>query len=112
MSSLIKTEQSGETSAFTADGKLVMNYDRPYVAWGFSVANLEQWLLTLDALLDNDESFRHHAWHLRSLRSTLRAAHNKHKEEHAAIVIDTPSADDLMSYLMAYATAMNISNQS
>ena len=100
----IKTERSGETSAFTADGTLVMNYGRPHVSCGFAVADIEDWLTTLEETMPAMPAC--HRYTLERLYFSLKAAHNRHKREHDDIVSDAPSAEDLMNYLASYATAM------
>jgi aminopeptidase-like protein len=100
----IKTEPSGETSAFTADGTLVMNYGRPHVAWGFAVTDLEDWLTTLEETMPAMPAC--HRYILEKLYFSLKAAHNRHKREHDDVISDAPSEDDLMSYLTSYSAAM------
>jgi aminopeptidase-like protein len=91
-------------SAFTPDGKLVMNYGRPCVAWGFSITDLEEWLTTIEETINDIPPA--HRWALERLYFSLKGAHEQHKREHEAVVTDAPSSDDLMSYLASYAAAM------
>jgi len=105
MPASIKTEPSGQTSAFTPEGKLVMNYGHPYVAWGFSVKNLENWLTTLEELIPTVPPA--HCYSLESLYFSLKAAHQRHLLEHEQVVSDAPNGDDLMQYLASYSAAMS-----
>lgn len=105
MTASIKTESSGETTAFTADGDLVMNYGRPSVSWTLPIKDLEEWLTTLEEVIPEVHFAHQHS--LRMLKSSLAAAHNWHKREHEAIVTDAPSEEDLMAYLMSYADALS-----
>ena len=104
MPAFIKTEPSGETSAFTPDGKLVMNYGRPYVAWGFSVDKLEDWLTTLEEAMITVPPA--HRYSLETLYFSLKAAHRRHQQEHEMVVSEAPSEDDLINYLASYSAAM------
>lgn len=104
MPATIKTEQSGQTSAFTPDGKLVMNYGLPYVAWGFTVDKLEDWLTTLEELIVTIPPS--HRYSLESLYFSLKAAHQRHLLEHEEVVTNAPNGDDLMQYLASYSAAM------
>ena len=91
-------------SAFTPDGKIVMSYGTPYVAWSFSVVDLEQWLTTIEESINDIPPA--HRYSLERLYFSLKAAHKKHQEEHESIVTDAPTGDDLMSYLSSYSAAM------
>lgn len=105
MTSRIKTEPSGEITAFTADNTLVMNYGNPHVAWGFSVKRLEEWLITLEEAMSVMPAC--HSRSIETLYFSLKAAHKRHLQEHDAVISDAPSEDDLTGYLVAYAAAMN-----
>lgn len=104
MPARIKTEPSGETSAFTSEGRLVMNYGAPCVAWSFTVQCLEDWLTTIEETIGTIPPA--HRRSFETLYFSLKAAHKKHKEEHEAVVTDAPNSDDLMQYLTSYAAAM------
>ena len=104
MHSQIKTEPSGETTAFTANGELVMNYGRPSVSWTLCIKDLEEWTTTLEEVIPETHFAHQHS--LRMLKTALTAAHNWHKREHEAVVTDAPSEEDLMTYLTSYAAAM------
>ena len=100
----IKTEPSGETTAFTADGTLVMNYGSPHVAWGFPVKSLENWLTTLEEAMTIMPSC--HSRSIETLYFSLKAAHKRHLQEHETLISEAPTSDDLMTYLTSYAAAM------
>ena len=102
----IKTESSGQTSAFTSKGKLVMNYGQPVIAWSFMVKDLENWLTTIEETI-NDVPPAHRR-SLEKLYFSLKAAHKRHVAEHEQVVSDVPNADDLMQYLASYAAALSI----
>jgi hypothetical protein len=102
--STIRTERTGQTSAFTPDGKLVMNYGSPHVAWGFQVKELEEWLTTLEELMPTLD--RHNCRSIEKLYFSLKTAHKYHEREHEQVVTNAPSETDLMSYLTSYAAAM------
>jgi hypothetical protein len=104
MASRIKTESSGETTAFTTDGKLVMNFGNPHVAWGFSVKRLEEWLITLEEAMSVMPAC--HSRSIETLYFSLKAAHKRHLQEHEAVISEAPTNDDLMAYLTSYAAAM------
>lgn len=104
MSASIKIEHSGKTSAFTPSGKLVMNFGEPCVCWSFSVKNLENWLTTIEEIIN--EIPPAHRRPLEDLYFSLKAAHKRHEKEHEEVVTNAPSEDDLMQYLMSYSAAM------
>jgi aminopeptidase-like protein len=104
MHSTIKTEHNGSISAFTPDNHLVMNYGSPYVSWGFTVDKLEQWLTTIEEIVNVVPPA--HRYALESLYFSLKAAHQRHQKEHEEVVTEAPTSDDLMSYLTAYSAAM------
>ena len=104
MPATIKTERNGAVSAFTADNKLVMNYGSPYVSWGFSVDKLEDWLTTIEEIVNIVPPA--HRYALENLYFSLKAAHMRHQKEHEEVVTEAPTSDDLMSYLTAYSAAM------
>jgi len=76
MASHIKTESSGETTAFAPDGTLVMNYGSPHVAWGFPVKRLEEWLVTLEETMTAMPDC--HRRSIETLYFSLKAAHKRH----------------------------------
>lgn len=90
-------------SAFTADGHLTMNGGSPCVAWHFRIKELEEWLTTLEEMMPEQVAHRRI---LEGLYFSLKAAHAKHKKQHEEIVTETPTADDLMEYLVSYAAAI------
>lgn len=98
------TERSGSISAFTPDNKLVMNFGRPYVSWGFDVRKLEDWLTTLEEAMTIMPPC--HRRSLEELYFSLKAAHKHHQAEHEEVVTNAPTSDDLMDYLSAYSAAM------
>jgi hypothetical protein len=107
MSSTIYQWPSG-VSAFhetSAGSSLVMTSGSPYVQWGFRVERIQQWLVTLEQVIDNEANAgnRHD---LEELYFSLKTAHAQHLKEHEAVVTDAPSADDLQAYLTAYTAAM------
>ncbi len=104
MGSTIKTESNGTVSAFTPNNKIVMNYGKPCVNWGFSVNKLEEWLTTIEEIMETAPSA--HRYSLLSLKSSLDAARQRHQKEHEEVVTEAPTGDDLMSYLAAYSAAM------
>ena len=92
-------------SAFTADQRLVMNGGAPCVAWSFRIKELEDWLTTMEEIMQ-DESMPCHRSSLKGLYYSLKAAHAKHLEQHNDVVTSAPTADDLMEYLAAYAASI------
>ena len=94
-------------SAFIDDDhscKCVMAANEPVVAWGFNIKQLEDWIATLEQQL---EAVSGPTWgSLHSLCCSLKAAHDRHLTEHAQVVTEAPSADDLMAYLAAYTAAV------
>lgn len=104
MPSRISHAASGETSAFTADGALVMNYGTPIVSWTLPIKELSEWIVTLEETISSVEPCHRHA--LSALKCSLQAAYNWHQKEHASVVTEAPSHDDLISYLTSYAAAV------
>lgn len=104
MPARIKTEPSGQTSAFTPNGALVMNYGAPVVAWSFTIKDLEDWLTTIEETISTISPS--HRFSMEKLYFSLKAAHNRHLQEHQEVVSDAPNGDDLMQYLTSYSAAM------
>lgn len=100
----IKTEPSGQTSAFTPDGHIVMNYGAPVVVWSFTIKDLESWLTTIEEIVGTIPPA--HRLSIEKLYFSLKAAHSRHRQEHEEIVTDAPTSDDLMQYLASYSAAM------
>lgn len=82
----------------------VMVGGEPCVAWGFTISKLEQWITTLEQQLETASGPTWRSLH--SLCCSLKAAHDQHLAEHAQVVTEAPSADDLMAYLAAYTAAV------
>jgi len=94
-------------SAFIKDRptyQAVMVGGEPCVAWSFTIPKLEEWITTLEEQLETASGPTWSSLH--SLCCSLKAAHNQHLTEHAQVVTEAPSADDLMAYLAAYAAAV------
>ena len=97
----ITQRQDGSVTAFTPSHKLSMSFSQPSVGWSFHIKDLEEWLTTLEetmAMLPTK-----HRWAMEGMYFSLKAAHNRHLEEHNEIITNAPSDDDLQSYLQAYA---------
>lgn len=92
-------------AAFTATNEVVMNCNRPVVNWSFRIDDLEAWLITLEEIMIAPH-MRSHRLTLEVLYFSLKAAHKRHEKQHQE-VIENSSGVDLVSYLSAYAQAMN-----
>lgn len=103
MASTIANFGSGIT-ALTNDNKIVMSASVPYVDWGFSIVNLENWLTTLEEAMTSMPPC--HRSSLEGLYFSLKAAHKTHQKEHEELISDAPTEDDLAAYLTCYAAAM------
>lgn len=104
MPSRITVEYDQSISAFTAENKLTMNAGHPVVFWSFRIKDLQEWLVTLEETMLKDDNVANRIV-MERLYFSLKAAHNKHRAEHDAVVTDAPNGDDLMAYLTAYAAA-------
>lgn len=102
MASTIVNFGSGIT-ALTND-RVVMSASVPYVDWGFSIVNLENWLTTLEEAMTSMPPC--HRSSLEGLYFSLKAAHKTHQKEHEELISDAPTEDDLAAYLTCYAAAM------
>jgi len=85
--------------------KAVMLQGQPHVEWGFNVNRLEQWLTTIEEVL-NELPITTHRRGLEDLYFCLKAAQRQHIEEHKQIVSEAPTEEDLMAYLSAYSAAV------
>lgn len=77
----------------------------PYVGWTFRMADLEEWLTTIEEL--EAKSFGNNARCLMALRISLQCARQKGLEQHEQIQGSAPTVEGLQAYLEAYAAAMN-----
>jgi aminopeptidase-like protein len=101
MTASITQRKDGTVTAFTPSHKLSMSFSQPSVGWSFHIKDLEEWLTTLEETMDALPT--KHRWAMESMYFSLKAAHNRHLEEHNEIITNAPSDDDLQSYLQAYA---------
>jgi hypothetical protein len=85
--------------------KAVMLEGQPRVEWSFNVNRLEQWLTTIEEVL-NEFPITAHRRSLEDLYFCLKAAQKQHVKEHEQVVSDAPSEEDLMAYLSAYAASV------
>ena len=85
--------------------QIVMNAGSPCVEWSFRVKELQQWLTTLEETMVREENAGNRR-NLESMYFSLKAAHNRHLEQHKEIVTEAPTADDLLAYLADYAAAV------
>ena len=85
--------------------KAVMLQGEPHIEWGFKVNRLEQWLTTIEEVL-NAFPVTVHRRGLEDLYFCLKAAQKQHIKEHEQIVSEAPTEEDLMAYLSAYSAAV------
>lgn len=103
MSTIYKWDHG--TAAFNDNGELVMLGNEPYCSTGFRLAQVEEWLTTLEEIIPAvDECHRHS---LRGLYFRLDATRSRHQKDHQEVITTAPTADDLTAYLVAYAAATN-----
>jgi hypothetical protein len=93
-------------SAFTKEGNLVMTMGHPTVTWSFRVTELERWITTLETVMEENPGSPHYSDFI-TLFCVLKAAHDKHVEQHQEVVTEAPTADDQLAYLSAYAVAIS-----
>jgi len=91
--------------AFTEKNELVMNNGQPCAFWSFRTRDLENWLTTLEEVMAMGENAVHRRF-LEGIYCSLKAAHNKHQEQHEEVVTEAPSEEDLLEYLAAYAASV------
>ena len=101
-------QQAYGTSAFVKNDhgmKIVMNAGAPCVEWSFRVAELQQWLTTLEEVMTKEDNTGNRR-DLEGIYFSLKAARSRHLKEHEEVVTDAPTADDLQAYLADYAAAV------
>lgn len=101
---IIRQDELLGVSAFTNKGALAMNCGAPTVGCYLRIADLENWLTTLEETMEHVPA--EHKSSLSWLIITLRSIHDKHIKEHQEIVTEAPTADDQIAYLAAYAAAI------
>ena len=84
----------------------VMSNGSPWCHMGATVSNLENWLTTLELLIENDSIPLAHRWHLQEIRAMLEVAHEQHIKDHNEVVTEAPTPEDQLAYLAAYAAAI------
>ena len=82
--------------------QIAMSGGSPCVEWSFRIQQLQQWLTTLEEVMTKEGNTGNRR-DLEGIYFSLKAAHNRHLEQHQEIITDAPTADDLQSYLAAYA---------
>lgn len=85
--------------------EIVMSGSNPCVEWSFRIKELENWLVTLEEAMVNENNYGQRRG-LEDIYFSLKAAHVKHEKQHQEVVTDAPTADDLQAYLAAYTSAM------
>lgn len=85
--------------------QIVMSGSNPCVEWSFRIKELENWLVTLEEAMVNENNYGQRRG-LEDIYFSLKAAHVKHEKQHQEVVTDAPTADDLQAYLAAYTSAM------
>lgn len=81
---------------------------RRYVSWGFNIDHLEQWLQTIENLIDNpDFAIKHrNDWLcLNRLKWELSAAHDLW-EKQSQEISEAPQVQDLQEYMADFATSV------
>ena len=91
------------TSAFKADGTMMMLSNEPYCSTGFRLTKVEEWLTTLEEIIPTIAPCHRRA--MEGLYFMLKATRSQHQKNHEEMISEAPSADDLMEYLAAYAAA-------
>jgi len=92
------------TSAFKADGTMMMLDNEPYCSTGFRLTRVEEWLTTLEEIIPTIEPC--HRYAIESLYFMLKATRIQHEKDHEEMVSEAPTAEDLQEYLSAYAAAI------
>ena len=105
MPSHIKIEPTGAVSAFTANNRLVMNGDHPTVSTFLRVKEMHDWVTTLEEVMVQP-NMAHHRYHLEAMYFAFKGAIRRHQEEHAEVVSEAPTAEDLLEYLVSYSRAI------
>jgi len=82
--------------------QVVMSMGEPTVAWSFRIADLQQWITSLEELPVEQRR------ELNGLMCHLMAAHDKHKEQDKYVIDNAPSAQDLEDYLLDYSAAVRV----
>jgi hypothetical protein len=85
--------------------QIVMSGSNPCVEWSFRIRELENWLITLEEAMVNENNYGQRRG-LEDIYFSLKAAYVKHEKQHQEVLTDAPTADDLMAYLTAYTSAM------
>ncbi len=84
----------------------VMLYGAPYCHMGATVTNLENWLTTLEEMVEDKTIPFAHRWHLQEMKAMLEVAHDQHIKDHHEVVTEAPTPEDQVAYLAAYAAAI------
>jgi hypothetical protein len=84
----------------------VMLHSSPYCHMGATVTNLENWLTTLEVLVEDKTIPFSHRWHLQEMKAMLEVAHEQHFKDHYEVVTEAPTPEDQVAYLAAYAAAI------
>lgn len=92
------------TSAFKADGTMVMLDNEPRCSASFRLTKLEEWLVTLEEIIPTAPPA--HMYHLQDLYFALKGARLQAEKDHEEMLTESPTADDLMAYLIAYTAAI------
>jgi hypothetical protein len=84
--------------------ELVMNGGTPTVEWSFGIDSLRDHIQALETEMEKSPSSRRT---LEALYHTLLAAHSHHEQQHAQVMTEHPTAEDLQEYMASYTLALS-----
>ena len=107
MTAIIDRDSYGPSAFIRSNSgtQIVISGSAPCVEWSFRIKELENWLTALEEAMVNESNYGQRRG-LEDIYFSLKAAHVKHEKQHQEVLTDAPTADDLQSYLAAYAAAI------
>lgn len=84
--------------------EVVMNGGMPTVEWSFRIDSLRDYIQTLETEMEKTPSSRRT---LEALYHTLLAAHSYHEQQHAQVMTEHPTAEDIQEYMASYTLALS-----
>jgi hypothetical protein len=92
-------------AVFNNYNELIMNDGRPIVQSYLTVAEIQEFLQTLEKAYDEEPNYVQRNG-LQRIICTLQAQLHMHQRQHEELVSSSPTGQDLEDYLFSYANAM------
>ena len=99
----------GQSVSAFKDGELAMSFGQPVVTRSFSMANLQEYICTIERAIDDEPNLLQQLA-LDRIRCAFVVSLNMLKENHEELCKEAPTGADFEEYLLSYARAVKGGN--